>query len=59
LAPAAPSAKSDKKPADSAKDAKSKSAKDSAKDSGLTRQRRPANGDLDGAPIPPAPVGSR
>ena len=55
----APAAKSDKKPADSDKDAKSKSGKESAKDSGLTRQRRPANGDLDGAPIPPAPVGSR
>jgi uncharacterized protein len=63
LAPAAPAGKSDKKPADSAKDAKSKpgkeSAKDSGKDSGVTRPRRPANADLDGAPVPPAPVGSR
>jgi hypothetical protein len=59
----APAGKSDKKPAESAKDAKSKpgkeSAKDSGKDSSATRSRRPANADLDGAPIPPAPVGSR
>ena len=55
----APAGKSDKKPADSAKDAKSKPGKESAKDSGVTRPRRPANADLDGAPIPPAPVGSR
>jgi uncharacterized protein len=59
----APVAKNDKKPADSSKDAKSKpgkeSAKDSAKDSGATRQRRPPNANLDGAPVPPAPVGSR
>ena len=63
LVPAAPPGKSDKKPADSGKDAKSKpgkeSAKDSGKDSGATRPRRPANADLDGAPVPPAPVGSR
>jgi uncharacterized protein len=63
LAPAAPAGKNDKKPADSGKDAKSKpgkeSAKDSGKDSGVTRPRRPANADLDGAPVPPAPVGSR
>jgi uncharacterized protein len=55
----APASKSDKKPADSAKDAKTKPAKESGKDSGATRQRRPGNTDLDGAPIPPAPVGSR
>jgi uncharacterized protein len=55
----APAGKSDKKPADSAKDAKTKPAKESGKDSGATRQRRPGNADLDGAPIPPAPVGSR
>jgi hypothetical protein len=63
LAPAAPAGKGDKKPADSAKDAKSKpgkeSAKDSGKDSGASRPRRPANTNLDGAPVPPAPVGSR
>jgi len=63
LAPAVPAGKSDKKPADSTKDAKSKpgkeSAKDSRRDSGVTRSRRPANADLDGAPVPPAPVGSR
>jgi hypothetical protein len=55
----APAGKSDKKPADSAKDAKSKPGKESSKDSGATRPRRPANADLDGAPVPPAPVGSR
>ena len=59
LAPAAPAGKSDKKPADSAKDAKSKAGKDSAKDSGVTKPRRPGNADLDGAPVPPAPVASR
>jgi hypothetical protein len=63
LAPAAPAGKSDKKPADSAKDAKGKPGKDSAKDSGkdlgARRSRRPANANLDGAPVPPAPVGSR
>jgi uncharacterized protein len=55
--------KADKKPADSPKDPKSRlgreSAKDSGKDSPATRSRRPANADLDGAPVPPAPVGSR
>jgi len=59
----APTGKSDKKPADSTKDTKSKPNKDSArdpgKDTGVARQRRPSNADLDGAPIPPAPVGSR
>jgi hypothetical protein len=59
----APAGKSDKKPADSAKDAKSKPgkepAKDSGKDSAATKPRRPGNADLDGAPSPPAPVGSR
>jgi hypothetical protein len=63
LTPASPAGKIDKKPADSAKDAKSKrgkeSAKDSGKDSAATKLRRPANADLDGAPIPPAPVGAR
>jgi hypothetical protein len=59
----APAGKSDKKPADSGKDAKSKPAKESAKDSGkdssASRSRRPTNADLDGPPIPPAPIGSR
>ncbi|MGN6749292.1 MAG: SGNH/GDSL hydrolase family protein [Xanthobacteraceae bacterium] len=59
----APVGKSDKKPVDSGKDAKSKPAKESAKDSGkdssASRSRRPTNADLDGPPIPPAPVGSR
>ena len=59
LAPAVPAGKNDKKPADSAKDAKSKPGKETAKDSGVTRSRRPANADLDGVPVPPAPVGSR
>jgi hypothetical protein len=55
-----PAGKSDKKPADAAKDAKSKPGKESSnsgKDS--AKSRRPANADLDGAPAPPAPVGSR
>ena len=55
-----PAGKSDKKPADAAKDAKSKPGKESSnsgKDS--AKSRRPANADLDGAPVPPAPVGSR
>ncbi len=59
----APASKSDKKPAESGKDAKSKpakeSTKDSPKDTGASRQRRPANTTLDGAPVPPAPIGSR
>ena len=59
LAPALPAGKNDKKHADSAKDAKSKPGKETAKDSGVTRSRRPANADLDGVPVPPAPVGSR
>jgi lysophospholipase L1-like esterase len=59
LAPGLPAGKNDKKPADSAKDAKSKPGKETAKDSGVTRSRRPANADLDGVPVPPAPVGSR
>ena len=59
LAPAVPAGENDKKPADSAKDAKSKPGKETAKDSGVTRSRRPANADLDGVPVPPAPVGSR
>jgi hypothetical protein len=55
-----PAGKCDKKPADAAKDAKSKLGKESSnsgKDS--AKSRRPANADLDGAPVPPAPVGSR
>jgi len=53
LAPAAPAGKNAKsKPG-------KESATDSGKDSGVTRPRRPANADLDGAPVPPAPVGSR
>jgi lysophospholipase L1-like esterase len=59
----APAGKSDKKPADSGKDVKSKpgkeSTKDSPKDSAGSRPRRPGNANLDGAPVPPAPVGSR
>jgi len=56
--PAAPAKKTGeaKKPAaEAGKDAKSKSGKESAP----TRRSRPANADLDGAPVPPAPVGSR
>jgi hypothetical protein len=54
------SGKSDKKPGgDSGKDAKGKPAKDSGKESGNSRSRRSSNTDLDGAPVPPAPIGSR
>ena len=58
LAPAPPAKKtgdSQKPAADSGKDAKNKSAKDAS----AAKPSRPAKPDLDGAPIPPAPVGSR
>jgi len=58
LTPAPPTKKTGeaKKPAaEAGKDAKSKSGKDSAP----TRPARPANANLDGAPVPPAPIGSR
>jgi hypothetical protein len=58
LTPAPPAKKTGeaKKPAaEAGKDAKSKSGKDSAP----TRPSRPANAGLDGAPVPPAPIGSR
>jgi hypothetical protein len=58
LTPAAPAKKpgeANKPAAEAGKDAKSKSGKDSAP----TRRSRPANADLDGGPVPPAPVGSR
>ena len=58
LTPAPPAKKTGeaKKPAaEAGKDAKSKSGKNSAP----TRPSRPANADLDGAPRPPAPIGSR
>ena len=44
-----------KKSTDAKKDAKEKS----ASDSGVSKKRHTRNVDLDGAPIPPAPVGSR
>ena len=53
LTPAAPP--SQKPTADTGKDAKSKSAKETAP----AKQSRPAKADLDAAPIPPAPVGAR
>jgi hypothetical protein len=56
LTPAAPPKKggdSQKPAADAGKDGKSRAAKEATKPS------RPAKSDLDGAPIPPAPVGSR
>jgi uncharacterized protein len=55
LSPAAPSKKFDeaKKPADVGKDNKNKP----SKESGVSTRRRSTN--LDGAPVPPAPVGSR
>ena len=55
--PAAPSKKVDeaKKPTDVGKDNKNKTGKDSAG----SKTRRSRNADLDGAQVPPAPVGSR
>ena len=46
---------SEKPAADAGKDAKNKAAKDTT----ATKPSRPARSNLDGAPIPPAPVGSR
>jgi uncharacterized protein len=63
--PAAPPKQSDaaKKPADADREAGKEANKDSknkaAKDSAAVKPRRAPNADLDGAPIPPAPVGSR
>jgi hypothetical protein len=63
--PASPPKQSDavKKPAESDKEAGKRSDKDSknkaAKDPAAAKSRRAPNADLDGAPIPPAPVGSR
>jgi uncharacterized protein len=66
-APAAPVKKGDeaKKPADAGKDTgkNANAGKDTknktAKDPALARTRHAPNADLDGAPIPPAPVGAR
>jgi len=58
LTPVPPSKKpgeSQKPGADTGKDAKNKSAKDATP----AKPSRPVKSDLDGAPIPPAPVGSR
>jgi hypothetical protein len=57
LNPAAPTKKTDKakSAADVGKDNKNKPGKDSR----VTKTRRSTNADLDGAPVPPAPVGSR
>jgi hypothetical protein len=60
LAPATPGKKDttamdDKKSTDAGKDVKAKS----ATRSDLSKTRQAPNADLDGAPIPPAPVGSR
>jgi hypothetical protein len=58
LTPAPPAKKTGevKKPAaETGKDAKSKSGKEPAS----MRPSRPANANLDGAPVPPAPIGSR
>jgi hypothetical protein len=63
LAPGPPPKKTgeSQKPAtDPGKDAKNKDAKNkSARDTNSAKPSRPAKPDLDGAPIPPAPVGSR
>jgi hypothetical protein len=57
LSPAAPSKKTDeaKKPTDVGKDNKKKPGKESA----VSKTRGSTNADLDGTPVPPAPVGSR
>jgi len=59
LAPSTPgkkdSAANTKKSTDAEKDAKTKS----ASESGVSKTRHAPNADLDGAPIPPVPVGSR
>jgi hypothetical protein len=55
LSPAAPTKKTDKanSPADVGKDKKP------GKESRVSKTRRSTNADLDGVPVPPAPVGSR
>jgi hypothetical protein len=57
LSPTSQSKKGDeaKKSSEGDKDSKNKP----AKESGLSKTRRSTNADLDGAPMPPAPVGSR
>ena len=57
LNPASPPKKGDeaKKPTEGGKDNKNKP----AKESGASKARRSTNANLDGAPVPPAPVGSR
>jgi hypothetical protein len=57
LSPAAPTKKADeaKKSADIGKDHKNKPGKESR----VSKTRRSTNADLDGAPVPPAPLGSR
>jgi len=69
LTPAAPPKQSDaaKQPAESGKDTNKDSSKEAnkdtknkaAKDTAPVKPHRAPNADLDGAPIPPAPVGSR
>jgi uncharacterized protein len=55
LTPPKKSGDSQKPAADASKDAKNKAAKDTT----AAKPPRPARSNLDGAPIPPAPVGSR
>jgi hypothetical protein len=57
LSPASQPRKGDeaKKSSEGSKDNKNKP----AKESGVSKTRRSTNDDLDGAPMPPAPVGSR
>jgi hypothetical protein len=57
LSPAAPTKKADeaKKSADIGKDHKNKPGKESR----VSKTRRSTNADLDGAPVPPAPLGAR
>jgi hypothetical protein len=55
LSPAAPTNDQAKKSSDVGKDNKNKPTKESR----ASKSRRSTNADLDGAPVPPAPVGSR
>jgi uncharacterized protein len=60
-APATPAKQGDagKKPADAGKDSNKDTKNKAAKDPAAVKPHRGPNADLDGAPTPPAPVGSR
>jgi uncharacterized protein len=61
LSPATPAKQSaaGKKPAELGKEANKETKNKAAKDPAIAKPHRAPNADLDGAPIPPAPVGSR